>query len=523
MKLQNLSVIFLVIAIPVILLLSYYISLQIDTINMQTAYDQKLRESTKDAIGAFEINTVEWNEAYSELGDSKRRDINASINTFINSLANNIGVSGTSKEYLIEHIPAIAYTLYDGYYIYSPSEVKKTITDHKEVVVAIRRELIDEDITDGVASDKPIVLNAGYDTYNDADAGKILYALPEGVAGIGQYYVFDEEGNPVVDDDTGNQLIRNFTLEAEQADTEYKHILKPFTSYSQRYVDGDIDIVVNYTLDNYITIYGKTTNIAGDYQTRSGYLVNTEVGGVEIAVPTSSATLADGTTLNVTKVNGSDITIKEQPINAEELSEKIAYKGENNVYIYNYVYEAENNTKVYFDAGGPFQVSSTGEKTYLSTIGSVKYKKATIMTKDPTTSEIGYIELYQALNDNTNLEINAGEWYTKRNDKDTKVPTPSQFGLDNDLEKDYSAINYCVESYIFSEWVYDNLNTIQVDGKQIFDKIKPPYDATKDANDPNRYTPFEIHKINVIKQSIITNLNQAITSYARNDPDGRSI
>ena len=66
MKLQNLSVIFIVIIIPIILIVSYYISLQVDTINMQTAYNTKLLESTKEAIEAFEINTVEWNDAYSE-------------------------------------------------------------------------------------------------------------------------------------------------------------------------------------------------------------------------------------------------------------------------------------------------------------------------------------------------------------------------------------------------------------------------------------------------------------------------
>ena len=71
MKLSNVSVIFTIITIPIILLLSYYISLQIDTINMQTAYNTKLLDATKEAIEAFEINTVEWNDAYSETADSK--------------------------------------------------------------------------------------------------------------------------------------------------------------------------------------------------------------------------------------------------------------------------------------------------------------------------------------------------------------------------------------------------------------------------------------------------------------------
>ena len=42
MKLQNLSVIFIVIAIPLILIVGYYISMQIDTVNLQTANNTKL-------------------------------------------------------------------------------------------------------------------------------------------------------------------------------------------------------------------------------------------------------------------------------------------------------------------------------------------------------------------------------------------------------------------------------------------------------------------------------------------------
>ena len=126
MKLHNLSVIFVIIAVPLILITSYYISLQIDTINMQTAYNAKLLDSTKEAIDAFEINTVEWNANYSETADSKRRDVMASINTFINSFANNLGVTGTSRESIMAYMPAIAYTLYDGYYIYSPAKYESS-------------------------------------------------------------------------------------------------------------------------------------------------------------------------------------------------------------------------------------------------------------------------------------------------------------------------------------------------------------------------------------------------------------
>ena len=119
MKLQNLTVIFVIIMIPIILVTSYYIQLQIDTVTMQTDYKTKLIKAAKDSIEAFEINSVQWNSEYSSTTDSKRRNINASVNTFITSFANALGIGGTSKEYMINYIPAILYTMYDGYYIYS--------------------------------------------------------------------------------------------------------------------------------------------------------------------------------------------------------------------------------------------------------------------------------------------------------------------------------------------------------------------------------------------------------------------
>ena len=42
MKLQGISVLFALIVLPLILVLSYYIRLQVETINLQNQYDAKL-------------------------------------------------------------------------------------------------------------------------------------------------------------------------------------------------------------------------------------------------------------------------------------------------------------------------------------------------------------------------------------------------------------------------------------------------------------------------------------------------
>lgn len=48
--------------------------------------------------------------------------------------------------------------------------------------------------------------------------------------------------------------------------------LKPFIYYSARYKHGSIDVTINYTLDNYITVYGYLAD--GSYVTEAGYLIN---------------------------------------------------------------------------------------------------------------------------------------------------------------------------------------------------------------------------------------------------------
>lgn len=444
MKLSNLTLIFIIIIIPIILVVSYYMSLQIDTINMQTSYNTKLLQATKEAIESFEINTVEWNDAYSETADSKRRDIMASINTFTTSFANSIGVGGASKETILAYVPAIAYTLYDGYYIYSPTETKKVAKDEKGL--AMFKENGDIDYADG---------------------------------------------------------------------TDYSHILKPYTAYSARYKTGDTNIVVNYTLDNYITIYGK---VNGVYQAKSGYLINTNTDKINIPTENWKGIKVE--------VNNESTDI----IEPETLTEIVAWKGEeDNEYTVDkctYIYD-EDNTKVYFDknTNTPFQVSSTGIRTDLSELKSVKYKKLSIYN-----GEDSCIQIYQALNDGVDSNGNKREhekWYIEKNSpKDSydnsMHPNTEKYELNSiQLKNDVSAINYYTESYAFSKWVSNNLNSIKVkDMKDTNEELITIKEAKgnsfifKDAEDKNSL--FNLHKREVIKQALISNLNQAITSYSRN-------
>lgn len=470
MKLHNLSVIFIVIAIPLILITAYYISLQIDTINMQTSYNTKLLDSTKEAIDAFEINTVEWNANYSETADSKRRDVMASINTFINSFANNLGVGGTSKEYIMAYMPAIAYTLYDGYYIYSPANEKVALKDDNGVGIVMTKELTlkKDESNNNIIEDY---------SYNEKDEGKLLY-VPKNES--------DKDG-------TYNGTA--FTLDSSKAAEEYDHILKPFALYSERIGN----YVINYTLDNYITIYGNVED--DEFVYKAGYLTNLKKFNNSITADTVEGITFNGSTME-----------------PEHLSEKIAYKytyedanGKNvesmKTGTYYYVYESEGNTKVYFDGDNdykPFIIDSNSNKIDLDDNNMDKYKKVTIPQQK--SGQWTYKEVYQ--------NLRTGDWYDKNKTKIENIGC----GIDSDIKLDYSAINYCVESYIITRFVNSlrsNLKTASECECGYNCGTEPLYISSEnDPEDPD--SAFCMHKRGIIKNAIESNLNQAITSYSRN-------
>ncbi|MGN1296896.1 MAG: hypothetical protein ACI4VH_00445 [Clostridia bacterium] len=122
MKIQGLAVIAIIIILPMSIILGSYANNQIKTLSLQSQYDSKLQNATYDAIKAFQLNMS--NSTTSDLANSKMRDIEASVNTFYSSLASNFNMTGYGEEVLKNYVPAVVYTLYDGYYIYSAYENK---------------------------------------------------------------------------------------------------------------------------------------------------------------------------------------------------------------------------------------------------------------------------------------------------------------------------------------------------------------------------------------------------------------
>lgn len=385
MKLQHLAIIFVIIMLPISMVITLYIQSQIDTISLQTKYSTELQTATHDAIKAFQLNTI--NNKYSTVSDSKIRDIEASINTFYNSLGTEFGASGYDKESLQTFIPAIVYTMYDGYYIY------------------------------------------------------------------GKYY------NEKIDD--------------------YQYGLKPYIYYSCRYIKGADDFVVNYTLDNNITVCGK---INGKYETKSGTLINTN--------------LIDENSINKIKYNYTDLNGKTYE---KEYAISIVYKDEKNnliniereilqeqLVIINddntisnptyYEYVVHNNRKVYYDKiNNSYFWNNKNKKQYVNDIETLAFVQ--------------------------NMTVN-GSLYSN------------------------SAAQYYADAYEFSKWINENLsgitqeNAVDESGNKITDFAVNTQDEkifkfdSKNNNPMLEESTFNQNRISVIRRIIQTTLNTAIVNYS---------
>ena len=286
MKLQYLAIICVLIIVPISMVMSSYIQNQIDAILLQAKYDSNLINATYDAVKAFQLNTV--NNKYSGISNSKIRDIEASVNTFYNSLVTSMGEYVQSAEDLQDYTPALLYTLYDGYYIYTSY--------------------------DNVYTTNQVAVSGG-----DEDRVEI-------------------------------------NINANEIDNG----LKPYVYYSAKYALGNGDIViVNYTLDNYITVYGNAAS-DGSYVARSGYLIDpSKVTNID---ENNKTLIYDG------NVNIGPESLKEHLITVNDESQPI--EGD-------YYYIVYQNNKIYQEGTGNsaqyFYYTNESKKSYVNAPEIVAY------------------------------------------------------------------------------------------------------------------------------------------------------
>lgn len=194
MKIQSMAVMFIIIILPISMIFASYTGTRVQTLSLQASYDSKLNNATYDAIKAFQLNTI--NSATSDLTNSKMRDLKAAVNTFFTSVASHFGMSGYDKNALQEYVPALVFTLYDGYYIYSPYA---NVWDEETIQKTNNYEQSGSEAT--------------YHGKQPNESGKeTLYGL------------------------------------------------KPYIYYSCRYKNSSCDVVITYSLDSYVTIKGLVNN-----------------------------------------------------------------------------------------------------------------------------------------------------------------------------------------------------------------------------------------------------------------------
>lgn len=249
MKLQHLGVIFVIIIMPIVMCISEYTKTLVKVANTQSNYDSILMNSTYDAVRAYQLNTL--NNSYASVSQSRVRDVKASVNSFFNSLASGLEQTGYTKEELNEYIPAILFTLYDGYYVYTPY------------------------------------------------------------------------GNVVtVDKNTNKRGTLKFSTDSS-IDSNVEFDLKPYSYYSCKYHGDNYDIIVNYTLDNYISVMG-TYN--GNYITGSGYYIDANENDIIVNgenLDDSNVKLADKWV--TIKKNSNEVTIKPEQL-GEYISTTESYR-----------------------------------------------------------------------------------------------------------------------------------------------------------------------------------------------------
>lgn len=473
MKIQSLAVIFAIIILPVTIVLSYYLSGSVDTIARQTSYDTKLIDATHDAMVAFELNTA--NEDLSSVADSLRSIIEASTNVFFNTLATNLGMSNANKSYVQNYIPAILYTLYDGYYIYSPTRVPEVLTAGDEQIVYVGdRGLTYAGIENGHG--KYSFNGEEYDKINEEDEKlkssrqKALYdSLPKEIKyEYGQMLYKNKDGSYSTVINTNTYYTQDY-------------VLKSYMPYSARYVSDKYDLTINYTLDNYMTVEGKIEDI---YYAKTGYLIaKNVVKKISVDGATDLLSYNEDQAEEICLSGEHELSLEIEPV----MEDGVTRVPEGIQYLYQPI--EENGVKL-----NSIQLQEKLDKLYekASSIG------------------ISSDEMNKINEEIQNLEVN----------------------LSN-----LKAITYYVKAQIFSNWIYENLgeNGLQIKGKNIAkniaelnlgiyantDEMDLFYKFEDDesvifnsnANPEKKDSSFYSHKLNVIQNSIQFNLNLALSAY----------
>ncbi len=246
-------------------------------------------------------------------------------------------------------------------------------------------------------------------------------------------------------------IIGNVTQTTEDVD---EFALTPYVHYSKMYTDstGKKKAIINYTLDNYITVfyYDSDTNHGSinpninsvSYVTKSGYVIDPETVVLQDGIDYESFDL-DYTYLHY---NGNIIT-------GEHTKEYLLFSDDTDG---EFEYITYQNKKIYYDSS-----NQTNQFFWYE-----NYQKTPIYDSNV----LAYAR----------SRLQAGNFYTD------------------------SSIDYYYSAKVFSQWLRNNLGWIEDDsGNSIFNSEFPE----------RKGSVFDEHRMEVIRSSITTNLIKVIANY----------
>jgi len=362
----------------------------------------------------------------------------------------------------------------------------------------------------------------------------MVYTLYDG------YYIYERYENTEKDIPEGAEI-----------GEEYEYALKPMIYYSCRYYKENVyDIVVNYTLDNYITVVGT---IGGETVTRSGYFINPEI------INNSSDSALAG------KLKSAYAAYQSNYDNPNwEIQQEYQLRRENRNFDTAMLAEFE-----YRDAGGNI-TPVTGMKLTLRspneevTIAPEVLRENLLFAEGTSAEEYQYV-IYKGqkyyLERDEGLVANERTRYFQYDSNYNKlyISPPSatnakkdpqywiwqylEYCRDGQTLYSTTAMDYYLNAYIFSEWVTDTLKdvsvnnatgivlerggtedapTVQVKHTNIVDAFQTNLTQGEDQyifragskNDPEASASnFQEHRRNVIRYSIETSLKTAIANF----------
>lgn len=415
MKLQSLAIIFIIIIMPISMVLSEYINNNIKTEERELSYNTKLLNSTYDAIKAYQLNTV--NNAFGDVTNKKIQDIEAAAKTFYNSLSSNFNFLGNKSDVMKEYVPAIVFTMYDGYYTYTP--FTNTLT-----------EIPDKDAEGEDAYDKSYSVNGETEEglkpyvyytcrYKYNNGGKendfsIIYTLDnyitiQGI--VNNEYVYDNGYLYSIADNSSDAEAGKGIFKTSVGDKE------AYNYMGVEFKEDDTEELKEYVGEkeySYTKINGKKYYLDEDYYTDRGSN-SIKKGGVEFKASSGIFYIDSNGTRNYNQVKGYS---EEKNTSSENIEFLKYYKAiKNNKSAYEYYKDAYEFSCWVLNKGGTFTENRTDKsgtahpKYNLSTLQSSfskiwqdeKSGRTNVGENATSIMEYGDIKIFED-NENVNIE-----------------------------------------------------------------------------------------------------------------------